>query len=138
MRDSVTRVEDKSQMKTVFSGGRRWWPGDPKVAQGPVPAGNACRPFRCLECDFWGCQGVLRTTELPFWLVPLALYATEPRCPDTLMALCSHGDFRGDAVENCVGQVALGMAVQTGKGYSCRWCHPENRGLVCGDSWSSV
>lgn len=81
---------------------------------------------------------MLRTTELSFWLVPLVLYATEPRCSDIPMALCSHGDFRGDAVENCVGQVALGMAVQTGKGYSSRWYQPENRGLACGDSWSSV
>jgi hypothetical protein len=54
MRDGVTGVEDKSQKeKTVFSVGRRWRPGDLKVAQGPVLAGNACRSVRCLECDFW-------------------------------------------------------------------------------------
>lgn len=51
MRDGVTRVNKTQKEKTAFSEGRRRQPGDLKVAQGP--AGQASRPFRCLECDFW-------------------------------------------------------------------------------------
>lgn len=47
---------------------------------------------------------MLRTTELSFWLIPLGLYATEPRCSDTFNDLLVTGALEGTLWKTVLGR----------------------------------